>query len=93
MTPRWTMREHLHDNRFQLSVRPGLAYETEDACFVDGTDDSLHIRIRAQDDPRSIGLQFLHPRQKRHAIHHRHAVIGDHEIEMMAGHIFERFDR
>src|SRR5439155_6282682 len=28
------VREHLRDNRFQLGVRPRLAYEPEDACLV-----------------------------------------------------------
>ena len=87
------MREHLHDYCLQLGVRPRLAYEPEDACFVDGTDDSFHVCTRAQDDPRRIRLQLLHARQKRHAVHYRHAVIGDHEIDVMVGHVLERLDR
>ena len=61
---------------------PWLLQEAEDARAVDGADQRRRIGIAGEHDPGDVGLEAAQLLQHLHAAHVRHALVGDHHVEI-----------
>ncbi len=87
------MFEHLDDRCAQIGVGPRLGYETEDPRVVDRAHDAVEVGACGKHHSGGVGLQPLRHRQERRAVHFRHPIIRNDDIDRMRTQVVERIVR
>ena len=69
------------DGELQIVAIPRFWEETVDFGLIDRRKQRLPVGVAAQNQPHGVWLYRPEAGQKRHAIHPRHAIVREHQVE------------
>ncbi|MNT81474.1 hypothetical protein D3C72_2210750 [compost metagenome] len=81
--------EGLGDHGAELVVVPGFGEELVDGALVDGVGDGFQVGVAGKHDADGIGVEVLDPAEELGAVHFRHALVGEDDLDVVLGQVGE----